>query len=552
MTRPERGAAAVLRALCRDGASRATDPDLRAELTAAADRLDRPLQLAIAGAVSAGKSTLINAILGRSVAAVDAGECTRIVTWYEYGPDPHVLVQYTNGDTRRVPLGATDLTAADIARLRVRLPDPWLRTVTVIDTPGLNTVSSEDATRALLFGDAAAEHAQALIYVLRYVQRFDADTLAEFRGLSVACGLTAVNTAAVLSQVDRRADEADPWPVARRLTARAAAELGPTVLDVTPVIGLLAETGRAATLRPADLETLRELASLPEAVVEDLLLDLAEFTADPAHKSLVDRLHRYGITVAVDLLRCDPRAGLDEVHRELVVRSGFAEPGLVDVVRRFTRHADLLKAHAAVVRLRSLDTRFGTGPDKSVVARLVSTVEENRPLVDELAGLRALAACAALATNALVLDQDMTDRLFRLVRGETPAARLGLPPAATPAEIVLAARQATRPWRQLAQMAGPTVAGHRAQDVLATLEDIADSALDQDRVLIERLRDEPLLAAPVRRAVGALLDGEMSGVDSGQVAIRLRAMLHRPLPPPIRRAVEVACAAFENLAGSRP
>ena len=65
----------------------------------------------------------------------------------------------------------------DVVRLRVQLADPALRAVTVIDTPGVNTVSAEneDATRRLLFGDAAAEHAQALLYVLRYVQRFDAD-----------------------------------------------------------------------------------------------------------------------------------------------------------------------------------------------------------------------------------------------------------------------------------------------------------------------------------------------------------------------------------------
>ena len=39
-------------------------------------RLREPLRLAIAGIVKAGKSTLLNAILGEQIAPTDAGECT--------------------------------------------------------------------------------------------------------------------------------------------------------------------------------------------------------------------------------------------------------------------------------------------------------------------------------------------------------------------------------------------------------------------------------------------------------------------------------------------
>ena len=45
-------------------------------------RLDEPLRVAIAGKVKAGKSTLLNALVGEQVAPTDAGECTRVVTWY--------------------------------------------------------------------------------------------------------------------------------------------------------------------------------------------------------------------------------------------------------------------------------------------------------------------------------------------------------------------------------------------------------------------------------------------------------------------------------------
>src|SRR5215469_10506756 len=60
----------------------ARTPDVADRLGQISARLRGPLRVAIAGKVKAGKSTLLNALLGEALAAVDASECTRIVTWY--------------------------------------------------------------------------------------------------------------------------------------------------------------------------------------------------------------------------------------------------------------------------------------------------------------------------------------------------------------------------------------------------------------------------------------------------------------------------------------
>ena len=67
------------------------------------DRFDEPLRVAIAGKVKAGKSTLLNALVGEEIAPTDAGECTRVVTWYHDGPYPQVTLYPRAAAPRPLP-----------------------------------------------------------------------------------------------------------------------------------------------------------------------------------------------------------------------------------------------------------------------------------------------------------------------------------------------------------------------------------------------------------------------------------------------------------------
>ena len=78
-------------ALLDRASAQASDDGVRERLAEARSRLHGPLRLAIAGKVKAGKSTLLNALVGEQVAPTDAGECTRVVTWYRDGTTPRTV-----------------------------------------------------------------------------------------------------------------------------------------------------------------------------------------------------------------------------------------------------------------------------------------------------------------------------------------------------------------------------------------------------------------------------------------------------------------------------
>src|SRR3982750_4786633 len=81
-------------------------PEAGGQLIQIRGRLGEPLRVAIAGRLKAGKSTLVNALIGRRVAPTAVGECTRVVTRFRYGPADHGDV--VRGDDPRPSLPLDD------------------------------------------------------------------------------------------------------------------------------------------------------------------------------------------------------------------------------------------------------------------------------------------------------------------------------------------------------------------------------------------------------------------------------------------------------------
>ena len=100
--------AATRRVLLLAAEARRDDPEAVRAVRTQLDRLDEPLRVAIAGKVKAGKSTLLNALVGEQVAPTDAGECTKVVTWYRDGSVPRIVLHPRSGLPQPLPVRRQD------------------------------------------------------------------------------------------------------------------------------------------------------------------------------------------------------------------------------------------------------------------------------------------------------------------------------------------------------------------------------------------------------------------------------------------------------------
>jgi len=439
------------------------DPAALAVVKELEARLEGPLRIAVAGMVKAGKSTLLNAIIGEEIAPTDAGECTRIVTWYRYGHTPRITLHPVLGEPQALPVtredgrlvfNLGDVRAEDVERLVVDWPAASLRELTLIDTPGIASLSQDVSGRSMdfLLPEDAPMAADAVIYLMRHLHASDVRFLESFKDTAAGQSGT-VNALAVLS----RADEIGAGRIDSLISAAVIADryskdqnLRPLALGVVPVAGLLAQSSR--TMRQTDFEAMHLLAQMDRNQRERLMLSADLFVRavgpaglGPAAKaSLVQRFGLFGIRLGIALIRGGVRDPTELAH-ELARRSGLGQL-LHTIASLFQTRADALKARAAVVGLEALlrsTPRTDALPLETSLERLQAGAHE----------FRELKLLAALRTGGVGLDQELSAEAERLVggQGSTPMLRLGLVPEATPEQITEAARGRMNRWRLIAE-----------------------------------------------------------------------------------------------------
>jgi hypothetical protein len=413
-------------------------PAASATVTELAARLDEPLRIAIAGRVKSGKSTLANALVGEVLAASDTAECTRFVTWYRHGHVYRTLVRQRHGGQVAVPFrrdgGGVEpildgLAPEAIEQLVVEWPSPVLRAMTLIDTPGLGSLTSALGARAstFLLPDDTTSPADAVVYLARHLHAADVRFLEAFRD-DDAGRPDPINAIGVLARADEvGAGRVDAMEVAATVAERYRrdSQVRRLCQTVVPLAGLLALG--ASQLSEDDYRALGRLAGAADDHAEAVLLSTDRFGGRvgdigislDVRARLLDRFGLFGVRLARALIRRGAVRSAGELAGELRRQSGVDD--LRDALAtQFTARADVLKSRAALAALAQLLHTVPPGDG----GRLASLSERVEAGAHELAEQRLL---LALRAGVLELDDEElaeVDRLLGCSAGSP--ARLGL------------------------------------------------------------------------------------------------------------------------------
>jgi hypothetical protein len=441
-----------VRTLLDRAAAETFDPTLRARLGEARGRIDQPLRVAIAGKIKAGKSTLLNALVGEELAATDAGECTRIVTWYADGPTYSVTAHLRDGRAEPRPFnrvsGAVRIAlgrpAEEVDHLEVRVPSARLRRHTLIDTPGIASLSTDVSLRTMAFMESEGERSaqtDAVIYLLRHMHGSDVRFLESFHGDGLANG-TPVNAVGVLSRADEIGGcRLDAMEAAARVAARYATDerLRRLCPVVVPVAGLLGAAG--ATLREDEYRALAVVAAEPMSEVVELLLTADRFARSASGRpELLRRLGLFGVRLSVRLIREGAVRDSADLARALTGHSGIDKLREV-FTAQFVGRSEVLKARSA---LAVLDECL------SADSGLAADAERIRASAHEFVELRLLHLVRSgrlPGTDAQLAEMDQ----LLGGAGGAPHSRLGLPAEAPPARLASAAQAALARWQAVAE-----------------------------------------------------------------------------------------------------
>lgn len=476
--------------------------DLHRELQHCREQLEQPMRVAIVGLIKAGKSTLMNALLGEMVVAMGTVETTFNVNVLHYG-EKSLIVQFKDGHSEPKSFAELDLLTRRAAQhldylrsvkyIAVSYPNPILQTFSLVDTPGLASSYEDDSqnTRDFLrlYGEeltqitrTEAANADAVLYLFSHsLATGDQSIIEQFQGPGMG-DVTPINSIGVLTKIDIYwPDRADPLEAGHQITRRLQAD-HPQVprlfYSLRPVCGILALG--AQTLTAEEFTTLTRLAALPLERFERLVSFADRFAGReypdvpvPAaqRQPVLARLGQYGVWLACRLIR-EGVTDRDVLVNELQQRSGL--PELRELIRsHFGNRAFLIKLDSVLRQLRATCWTWTrqrlNDADRRVVGEIAGRVEA----LGEEHAFRELRVLRSYYEKRLNFTPKEGQQLLQITGeyGTSLRERLGLDESPiieeTLAAMLSTAQERMRHWRQRAIDPGVRREMIDAADILA-------------------------------------------------------------------------------------
>ncbi|MDP4089728.1 MAG: dynamin family protein [Bacillota bacterium] len=443
-------------------------------------RINKPLRVAVVGVIKAGKSTLMNALMGEKLVITGSVETTYTPTWFKYGKTPGITVKLNDGRTIEGTLEDIDYWTVRksgnpeldrVLYVEVRSDNPFLKEIELIDTPGLASSYGTDSENTMKFVGLnrdesdkitmnEASLADAIIYAFsRGMGVNDEDILRAFQG-PLFTNATAINAIGVLTKVDNYWSSGYDNPLDGGNKISANYKTNPKVKNVlytiVPVIGRLAEVKNY--LDDKDLYILEALSKLPPERFRKLLLseqrfcekiydDIPVLTADREY--IWNKLGQYGVYRAVASLQENSST---ETLKEVLYQSSGVEDLMNIVKHHFGNRSFLIKLKFVTSRIKNQSYMIMNGEGRkspallNILECILSGCEKLESEEHAFAELKVLQNY--YSGTLKLYDKDEIDDLLRLTgeNGSNCEARLGVPEGTSITALAKIAQEKAQEW----------------------------------------------------------------------------------------------------------
>lgn len=448
-------------------------------------QLDQPMRVAIVGLIKAGKSTMMNALLGEAVVAIGNVEATFNVNFLRYGDRPSLIVHFKNHRSPEVKsfaeLAALTVRAdshrdylLSIKYIEVVYPNTILETFNLIDTPGLLSYYKDDSENTLeflqLYGQklaevtqAETEGADAVLYLFSHSLATEDKQIVEIFQGPIVGQATPINAIGVLTKVDSYWSDpnvSEPMEAGNRICQRLSShpQIRNILYTIYPTCGLLAFG--AQTLTHDEWKILTQLAqSVPEDRMHRLIANVQRFCdreysdvpiSPSQRQELFNRLGQYGIWLAYTLIR----SGVNnqaQLTDELLKRSGI--PQLRDLIlSHFGHRSYLIKLSKVLQEIKVASFRY----QQNLPVRQQQIVKSVAGLFEELEaqehGFSELRVLRNYYDKKLDFDENEITQMLEVTGegGTSCSERLGLGKLATIEQMLSVAKARMHYWQERA------------------------------------------------------------------------------------------------------
>lgn len=359
-------------------------------------RLQEPMQLAIVGRISSSKSTLVNAILGKTEVVRTGHEAeTFNVSWLKYGDDDEpIKVFFKDGTHVNVPRsswadwashsGEVDLKTK-VSYIEVKASEEILKSINIIDTPGLDATSIVDSENTIQFLKKVNPDAVFLLFTkslsescLRLIDDFQQSDFCN------SYSINPMNALGVLSKPDLNWNvvnnydviEASKSAVARTLAGRE--DVKKALFRILPVSALMGVASSCITDEDMDFFHMQSTINTP-ADKAKLFMSVDSFvqsnltsrvTAD-YKKAVVLKYGLYGIHVCIEKMKEAPNIDKNQLAIFLREKSGFNQ-FLEVLYSHFGDRSRVLKAQRSFTTL--LDACNRDSQNKSINQTVIDDI----------------------------------------------------------------------------------------------------------------------------------------------------------------------------------